>query len=93
MSKRLLFIFGGLVIAMVVVTCQLMFGKNSLKQQRQVAKDIAVYQNTIDSLQKVIDQRNLVIEKLKNDSLYKEEILRTKYGMSQKGEKVFQIVE
>lgn len=72
---------------------QLFFGKNSISQQRLVAQEIAEYQHQIDSLEKLIEARNLEIERLKGDSLYKEEILRTRYGMSEKGEKVFQLVK
>lgn len=72
---------------------QLMFGKNSLKQQRIVAQNIERFQVQIDSLQRAIDSCNIEIERLKNDSLYKENLLRTRYGMSRKGERVFQLVE
>lgn len=92
MNKRLFLFLAIIIIAIAVVVSQLLFGKNSLKQQRSISKEIAVYQHQIDSLQKIIDSRNIEIERLKNDSLYKEEILRTKYGMSLKGEKVFQLV-
>jgi cell division protein FtsB len=70
-----------------------MFGKNSLKQQRIVAQNIERFQVQIDSLQHAIDSCNIEIERLKNDSLYKENLLRTRYGMSRKGERVFQLVE
>ncbi len=93
MNKRLLF-FAVLIIATILAMfSQLFFGKNSLSQQKLVAHDIAMYQAQIDSLEKLIEARNLQIERLKNDSLYKEEILRTRYGMSEKDEKVFQLVK
>lgn len=80
-----------IVFVIAVVTSQLLFGKNSLRQQNGIERDIATYQHRIDSLQNVIDARNIQIEQLKNDSLYKEGLLRTKYGMSRKGEVVFQL--
>ena len=93
MNKRL-FIFACLVIiAIIAMISQLFFGKNSLSHQRRVAREIAVYQAKIDSLEKQIEIRNLQIERLKGDSLYKAEILRTRYGMSQKDAKVFQLVK
>ena len=58
-----------------------------------IAKEIELYQEQIDSLNKVIETRNELIQKLKTDSLYKEEILRTRYGMSRQDEKVFQLVK
>ena len=79
------------IIAIIVVMSQIFFGKNSLRQQRIMAKTIATYQSTIDSLNNVIEERDIEIERLKKDSLYKVEILRTHYGMSIKGEKVFQL--
>jgi cell division protein FtsB len=93
LNKRLLIFLVILTIAIGAVVSQLMFGKNSLKQQRIVAQNIERYQVQIDSLQRAIDSCNIEIERLKNDSLYKENLLRTRYGMSRKGERVFQLVE
>ena len=93
MNKRLLIFLVVLAIAVAAVVSQLMFGKNSLKQQRKVAQSIELYQAQIDSLKHSIDSCNIEIERLKKDSLYKEGLLRTRYGMSRKGEKVFQLVE
>ena len=70
-----------------------MFGKNSLKQQQKITENIARYEAQIDSLQHAIDSCNIEIERLKNDSLYNENLLRTRYGMSRKGERVFQMVK
>lgn len=93
LNKRLFFFAGVIIIAIIAMVSQVFFGKNSLSQQRYVAHDIAAYQAKIDSLEKVIETRNVQIERLKTDSLYKAEILRTRYGMTQKDEKVFQLVE
>lgn len=92
-NKRLFFFASLVIIAIIAMTYQVFFGKNSLSQQRHAAHEIAVYQAKIDSLEKQIEMRNLQIERLKSDSLYKAEILRTRYGMSQKDEKVFQMVK
>ena len=78
---------------MIVMGSQLIFGDNSLPRQKQIANQIVIYQKQIDSLEQVIDNHKLEIERLKHDSLYKEKILRTRYGMSRKGEKVFQQVK
>ncbi|MCQ2092856.1 MAG: septum formation initiator family protein [Fibrobacter sp.] len=93
MNKRLFFFVSLVIIAIIAMAYQVFFGKNSLSQQRHTAHEISVYQAKIDSLEKLIELRNLRIERLKNDSLYKAEILRTRYGMSQKDEKVFQLVK
>ena len=81
------------LITIAFLGFQLMFGKNSIPQQHRIAKEIKLYQEQIDSLTKIIEERDELIEKLKTDSLYKEEILRTRYGMSREGERVFQMVK
>ena len=93
-KKRFFWIILFTIVATIaIVISQLMFGKNSLKQQQRITQDIAMYQAQIDSLQHAIDSCNIEIERLKKDSLYKEELLRTRYGMSRKGERVFQMVK
>ncbi len=81
------------LITLAFLGFQLLFGKNSIPQQRRIAREIELYQEQIDSLNKIIEERDELIHKLKTDSLYKEEILRTRYGMSRKDEKVFQLVK
>lgn len=76
-----------------MIGAELLFGKNSIPKQKQVSEEIAKYQSQIDSIESVIEQYKIEIERLKNDSLYKEKILRVKYGMNRKEEKIFQFVE
>ena len=90
-TRILIWIATGIAIAFLVF--QVLFGKNSIPEQRRISKEIEIYQTKIDSLNKVIESRNELINKLKTDSLYKEEILRTRYGMSRQDEKVFQLVK
>ena len=93
-KKRFFWIILFTIVATIaIVISQLMFGKNSLKQQQKITENIARYEAQIDSLQDAIDSCNIEIERLKNDSLYKENLLRTRYGMSRKGERVFQMVK
>ena len=93
-NKRFFWIILFTIVATIaIVISQLMFGKNSLKQQQKITENIARYEAQIDSLQHAIDSCNIEIERLKNDSLYKENLLRTRYGMSRKGERVFQMVK
>ena len=80
-------------ITFAFLVFHLLFGKNSIPEQRRIAKEIELYQKQIDSLGKVLENREQLIQKLKSDSLYKEEILRTHYGMSRENEKVFQLVK
>ena len=94
MKKRFFWIILFTIVATIaIVISQLMFGKNSLKQQQKITENIARYEAQIDSLQHAIASCNIEIERLKNDSLYKENLLRTRYGMSRKGERVFQMVK
>lgn len=81
------------MVAIGFVVANSIFGKNGLIQQRRLTREITAYQMQIDSMQKIIDDRNLTIERLRSDSLYIEEQLRVKYGMSRKGERVFQFVK
>ena len=76
-----------------IVVAELLFGKNSIPRQKQVKQEIAMYQAKVDSLNALIEQYKKEIELLENDSIYKEGILRSRYVMSSKGEKVFQVVE
>ncbi|OWV19839.1 septum formation initiator [Fibrobacter sp. UWB4] len=80
-------------ITFAFLVFHLLFGKNSIPEQRRITKEIELYQKKIDSLGKVLENREQLIQKLKSDSLYKEEILRTHYGMSRENEKVFQLVK
>ncbi|WP_407457325.1 FtsB family cell division protein [Fibrobacter sp.] len=93
MSKGLLLFILVILIAAAVVIMPIFFGKDSLNQQHKVSLDIEKYQAQIESLHHAIDSCNLEIERLRNDSLYKENLLRTRYGMSRKGEHVFQMVK
>lgn len=93
LNKSILIYFLALLVAIVLVVAHVVFGKNSIRQQNQIKREIATYQVTIDSLQKIIDEKSVVLERLQNDSLYIEEQLRVKYGMSRKGERVFQFVK
>ena len=80
-------------ITFAFLVFHLLFGKNSIPEQHRIAKEIELYQMQIDSLTKIIEERDELIQKLKTDSLYKEESLRTRYGMSRENEKVFQLVK
>ena len=93
LHKRIYIVLAVVLFLMIVMGSQLIFGDNSLPRQKQIANQIVIYQKQIDSLEQVIDNHKLEIERLKHDSLYKEQILRTHYGMSRKGEKVFQQVK
>lgn len=93
MHKKIYAVLIAIVILIAIMAVQLIFGQNSIPRQQRVKEDIARYQDQIDSLQKVIESYKLEIERIKTDSLYKESILRTHYGMTTKDEKAFQLVK
>lgn len=93
MHKKIYAVLIAIVILIAIMAVQLIFGQNSIPRQQRVKEDIARYQDQIDSLQKVIESYKLEIERIKTDSLYKESILRTRYGMTTKDEKAFQLVK
>ena len=92
MHKKLYTALIAIAILIAIMAVQLIFGQNSIPRQQRVKENIARYQEEIESLQKVIDGYKHEIERIREDSLYKETILRTRYGMSRKDEKAFQLV-
>jgi cell division protein FtsB len=93
MHKKIYIAIIAVLFLLSIVVAELLFGKNSIPRQKQVKQEIAMYQAKVDSLNALIEQYKKEIEMLENDSIYKEGILRSRYGMSRKGEKVFQLVE
>ena len=61
------------------------FGENGLWKQHKL-------QVEIDSLKNELEHRKNEEERLLKDSFYIESIARTKYGMSKKGEAVYQFI-
>lgn len=93
MHKKIYIAILVVIFFVAIVVSQLLFSKGNVFEQQRLIQQIETQQHQIDSLQSVIEERKHIIERLQNDSLYKEEILRTRYGMSRKGEKVFQMVK
>lgn len=93
MQKRIYIVILALIFFVGFLVMQLFFSKGNLIEQHKVAVNIHETECKIDSLKQVIEEYKAEIERLQNDSLHKEEILRTRYGMSRKGEKVFQMVK
>ena len=93
MHKKIYIAIIAVLFLLSIVVAELLFGKNSIPRQKQVKQEIAMYQAKVDSLNALIEQYKKEIELLENDFIYKEGILRSRYGMSRKGEKVFQLAE
>ena len=92
-NRKSYIILIGLVLVVFFMLFQLFLGKDRILRQQEISAEIAEYKAEIDSLNHVIEERNKEIERLTKDSLYKEELLRTRYGMSRKEEKVFRMVK
>ena len=82
-----------ILLLATIMAGQLLSEDNGIPRQNEIREQNEKYMATIDSLQKEIENLKAEKERLENDSLYKEYILRTRYGMSKKGEKVFQMVK
>ena len=93
MHKKIYLAILVVIFFVAIVVSQLLFSKGNVFEQQRLILQIENQQRQIDSLNVIIEERKMQIERLQNDSLYKEEILRTRYGMSRKGEKVFQMVK
>lgn len=93
MHKKIYIVIIAILFLIIGMATQLFWGSSGLTRQEQVKEQIAEYQAQVDSLQAIIEQRKIEIDRLHKDSLYKENLLRTHYGMSRDGEKVFQLVK
>ena len=93
MHKKIYIAILVVIFFVAIVVSQLLFSKGNVFEQQRLILQIENQQRQINSLNVIIEERKMQIERLQNDSLYKEEILRTRYGMSRKGEKVFQMVK
>ena len=68
------------------------FGENALWKQHTLQVQIDRMELEIDSLKNELEHRKNEEERLLKDSFYIESIARTKYGMSKKGEAVYQFI-
>lgn len=93
LNKKICIFVVILLLLLLFTLFELFFGRDSIIRQKQLSAEILTYQKEIDSLNKVLQERNKEIDRLTSDSLYKESILRTRYGMSREEEKVFQLIE
>ena len=93
MHKKIYIFVLAFLFLIGVLVLQLFFSKGNVFEQKKIELLITEYEFKVDSLKGVIEDYKSELERLQNDSLYKEQILRTKYGMSREGEKVFQMVK
>ena len=69
------------------------FGETGFWNQYKLKKQIAHLEFEADSLKKILEIRQLEGERLQKDSFYIESIARTQFGMSKKGEDVYQFID
>ncbi len=69
------------------------FGDSGVQNQRRVKRQISQLEKEADSLKEVLKLREDESHRLLTDSFYLETLARTKYGMSQKGETVYQFLD
>ena len=93
MHKKIYIFVLAFLFLIGVLVLQLFFSKGNVFEQKKIELLITEYEFKVDSLKGAIEDYKSELERLQNDSLYKEQILRTKYGMSREGEKVFQMVK
>ena len=93
MHKKIYIFVLAFLFLIGVLVLQLFFSKGNVFEQKKIEHLITEYEFKVDSLKGVIEDYKSELERLQNDSLYKEQILRPKYGMSREGEKVFQMVK
>jgi len=83
--------FAIVMVAILMAVYSFVFSeKDSVKASDALKKEIAELTEQRDSLQKELNDREAIIQKLQDDSIYIEKIARTKFGMTKKGEKAFQ---
>jgi cell division protein FtsB len=88
------FTLRALILGVVLwVLGSVIFTKNGVWKQQTLESDNIELQKRIDSLKLLINQTQDDIHKLQNDTFYLEEIARTRYGYTKKGERVFIIKE
>jgi cell division protein FtsB len=90
MTKILIRSLLGLLLAYLLG--KLFLGQNGLLRQFQIAEENQEISLQIDSLENILKQKQQERNRLVNDSLYIEQIARTRFGFSRKGEKVFQFL-
>jgi cell division protein FtsB len=81
-----------LAILALYLLGKLFLGHNGLIRQFQVQKENEEINLQIDSLEHLLDQKKMEKSRLLYDSLYMEQVARTRYGFSRKGEAVFQFL-
>ncbi len=91
MNKR--FIFPTIIIGITFfVVYRVFLGSNGMINQYFISRNNGELTHKIDSLKKVLIEKDVEINRLQGDTSYIEFIARTKLGMSKKGEQVIKFI-
>ena len=81
-----------IIFVIAIGSYSIIFRPKGILDQITLSNQIKSLKIEIDSLKNELHSTQEQVKKLKNDSLYMETIVRTKLGMSRKGEKVFRFI-
>ena len=81
-----------LALLVLYLLGRLLLGQNGLLHQMQIQKQNEELSSDIDSLEIILQKKKKEHDRLLHDTLYIEEIARTRFGMSRPGEVVFQFL-
>lgn len=86
-------LFGILVVALIVLQFQLWIGEGSLEERARLARQIEQQKLENQQLRERNDQLAVEVESLKSDMQAIEEKARRELGMIKEGETFFMVVE
>lgn len=81
-----------LALLLLYLLGKLFLGQNGLIRQFRIQRENTEIELSIDSLESVLEQKKKEHQRLLHDTLYIEELARTRFGMSRPGETVFQFL-
>jgi cell division protein FtsB len=81
-----------IIFVIAIGTYSVVFRSKGILDQITLSNQLETLKLEIDSLKRELKSNRERVKKTKNDSLYMETIVRTKLGMSRKGEKVFRFI-
>jgi|GEM_PF-876699 len=81
-----------LFLLVLYLVGKLFLENNGLLKQFQIQRKNTEVEQSIDALEQVLQQKKEERSRLLRDTLYLEQLARTKYGMSRRGEIIFQFL-
>jgi cell division protein FtsB len=81
-----------IIFVIAIGTYSVVFRSKGILAQITLSNQLEKLKLEIDSLKRELQSNRERVKKTKNDSLYMETLVRTKLGMSRKGEKIFRFI-